>query len=280
MVTCDASSTNNIVYWDKTPYGMADSFIVHREVMPLVYARVGAIHRDSLSEFVDTTRSVGPANGDPNVASYRYKLQIRDSCGNYGPLGPYHNTIYIEDMGSGTFSWSIPYMIEGLASPVSTYVLLCDTANVDVWGPVQVVPSTALLANDAGFATHGSIANWRVKTGWSIECTPTRATVNTSRSNIKRASLSTSLVHVQPGSLDVYPNPAQTTLTISAAANFQGSDVYLYNNLGQRVLSSRFSNSSGAGLQITLDIEPLPAGPYFLMVQNNSGVFHKKVIVQ
>jgi hypothetical protein len=79
MVTCDGSSTNNIIYWDKTMYAIADSFIVYREVSPSVYSRIAAISRDSLSEYVDTSRSVGPANGDPNIASYRYKLQLVDT---------------------------------------------------------------------------------------------------------------------------------------------------------------------------------------------------------
>ncbi|HXU28271.1 MAG TPA: PKD domain-containing protein, partial [Bacteroidia bacterium] len=92
MVTTDSLSIYNVVYWDKTVYANVDSFIIYREVQtaPSTYKRIGAQLYDSLSQFIDTTRHVGPANGDPNAGSYRYKLQTVDTCGNYSALSPYH----------------------------------------------------------------------------------------------------------------------------------------------------------------------------------------------
>ncbi|MGZ4075607.1 MAG: hypothetical protein ACXVDZ_18820, partial [Bacteroidia bacterium] len=173
MVTCDNLSINNIIYWDKTGLTHVDSFIIYRETSPAVYSKIGAVSNDSLSQYTDTARSIGPANGDPNIASYRYKIRILDSCGVYSAMSPYHNTIYIVDDGLGDFSWSIPYGIEGSSSPVINYVLLCDTAGVGVWGPVSTVLGADTIASDPGFVSHSSVANWRVKTAWGISCTPT-----------------------------------------------------------------------------------------------------------
>lgn len=277
MVTCNANSTFNYVYWDKTLYTNVDSFIIYREASPGFYSQIGAVSNDSLSEFLDTTRSVGPLNGDPNVGSYRYKLRILDTCGNYGPMGLYHNTIYITDEGAGEFSWSIPYTIEGMPNPVGSYILLCDTANVDVWGPVSSVPGTDTTALDPTFAAHSSIANWRVKTGWPITCTPTRATVNTSRSNIKHASVSAGLdaaLQLSDAVL-IYPNPASNTLSISLAPNLQDAQVLIVNMLGQAFYNGTVSSN----IAKQVDLSNYAKGMYTVVIENKGVKTYKKLVV-
>ncbi|HEX8514576.1 MAG TPA: T9SS type A sorting domain-containing protein [Bacteroidia bacterium] len=276
MVTCDGASVNNIVYWDKTAYTSVDSFIIYRETAPFVYTRIGAVSKDSLSEFHDTARSIGPANGDPDLASYKYKIGIRDTCGIYGPLSLYHSTIHITDNGSGMFSWSQPYTIEGLPTPVTNYVLLCDTANVDVWGPVQTVGSAASSAIDPGFANHASIANWRVKTLWSIECTPTRATVNTTRSNIKNGVNTNGIKDVIPESIFiVYPNPASGYVNVSFSPGISSAFIRIINVLGQEV----FSKAQVAGT-ITLDVQEFSKGMYTVIIENDGKKTFSKLIIK
>ena len=277
MVTCDAHSVNNIVYWDKTAYTNVDSFIIYREVTAGVYNRIAAVSADSMSEYEDTARSIGPANGDPNLASYRYKLQIMNLCGNYSPMSLYHNTIYIIDAGAGEFSWSVPYTIEGTSSPVSNYILLCDTANVDVWGPVSTVPATVSAATDPDFATHASIANWRVKTDWGITCTPTRATVNTSRSNIKHASVSAgiSTESALPASVLVYPNPARGEFTLYLSPSVRSATVHIINTLGQQVLTDHIVMPSAK----KYDISKYAKGVYTVIVESEGARTQKKLVV-
>ncbi|MDF2437486.1 MAG: hypothetical protein K0Q95_1862 [Bacteroidota bacterium] len=279
MVTCDGGSVNNFVYWDQTLYTNVDSFIVYREVSPLTYARIGAVSSDSLSEFKDTARSIGPANGDPNIASYKYKLQILDTCGNYGALSAYHSTIYITEDGLGMFSWALPYTIEGLPNPVNNYILLCDTANVDVWGPVQTVAATSFSAIDPGFANHSSIANWRVKTAWNITCTSTRATVNTTRSNIKRGSaLTTGLSDMhESGSMVVYPNPAEETVTIGLSPEITSAQLRIESILGQVMLVEKVQ---GAVISKELNISSYRKGIYIISVESGSQIFYKKLVIK
>jgi len=280
MVTVDGHSVNNFVYWDQTPYTNVDSFIIYRETSPSVYSRIGAVSSDSLSEFEDTARSVGPANGDPNLASYRYKIQILDTCGNYGPMSLYHSTIYIVDDGLGQFSWAAPYTIEGSPNPVTNYVLLCDTANVDVWGPVQTVPGTDSVANDPGFPTHGTIANWRVKTAWSISCTPTRATVNTTRSNIKHAGLvTTGIAALNNGSsMVMYPNPATDEVIIGLSPEIKNATLRIVNVVGQVMLEERLE-ASGTAITSRINVSGYAKGVYLVSIESNGLKTFKKLVV-
>lgn len=282
MVTCDANSVNNLVLWDKSSYSNVDSFIVYREVSPTVYARIGAVSNDSLSQFTDTARSIGPANGDPNIASYRYKLQVLDSCGNYSVLSLFHSTIYITDDGGGLFSWSQPYTIESSSSPVSNYVLLCDTAGVNVWTPAATVGSGASSAIDPGFSSHPTIANWRVKTGWSILCTPTRTTINTSRSNIKHGNLTTSVTNATSLAENVwlYPNPAADVLTVVLTAKSEHLQLRIENMLGQLVLHEDLSTPNTNSFSKQLDVSGWPKGVYLVHIDSSVGTICKKLIIQ
>jgi len=276
LVTTDAQSVYNHVYWEKTGLVNVDSFIVYREVSPGNFTRIGAVSNDSMSMYKDTARSIGPANGNPNTGAYRYKLQVKDVCGNLGPMSLYHATLHIHDDGLGSFSWTNPYEIEGTTNPVTSYILLCDTINTDTWVPVNTVSGTQSSAIDPNFATHASTANWRVKTAWGITCNPTRATINTTRSNIKGAQMMTGvnnelLAHF----IIVFPNPASTAITVQQPQFQQPSTIALYNSLGALVYKTSSSNSSE-----TINIENLAKGIYTVSVQTQSGTVFKKLIIQ
>lgn len=281
MVTVNGNSTNNIIYWDRSLYDGLDSFIVYREVSASSYLRIGAVSNDSLGMLIDTARSIGPANGDPNLASYRYKLQVLDTCGNYSPLSPYHNTIYIVEDGLGAFSWSIPYTIEGGTNPVASYVLLCDTANVDVWGPVAVVGGSMSSATDPGFADHSNIANWRVKTNWSIVCDPeTRATVNTTRSNIKHGSLSTGITkEILSASVVVFPNPASNQITVGLSPQINRAIIRIENVMGQVVFQENIDASGNNSTNRKIDISSYSKGMYIISIESDNNKIFKKIIV-
>jgi hypothetical protein len=279
MVTVDGQSVYNYIYWDQTLYSNVDSFIIYRETMPSVYSRIGSVSSDSLSEFKDTARSIGPADGNPNLRSHKYKIQILDKCGNYSALSPYHSTIYITDDGLGMFSWSSPYAIEGGANPVLNYILLCDTANIDFWIPVQTVSGTASSAIDPGFANHSSIANWRVKTAWAISCTPTRATVNTTRSNIKHGLSVTSINELSFGSVAVYPNPANDLVSIGLSPEAGSVLVKFENSLGQLILTETVEASASKGTTKQFDVSSFPKGIYFISLESADKKVFKKLIV-
>jgi hypothetical protein len=278
MVTCDTGSVNNLVIWDKSSFADVDSVIVYREVSPSLYARIGAVSNDSISLFEDTTRSAGPANGDPNIASYSYKIQIRDIFGSYGPLSPFHSTLYITDNGGGLFSWGNPYTIEGAISPVNNYVLMCDTANTYNWTSVQTVIAVASSAIDLGFLNHPVNASWRVETDWSISCDPSRATINTSRSNIKHGTSTTGITTESPlQDIDLYPNPASEQLTVSMPRGIYGN-IRIINILGETVYES-FLEKPKQVTSMQIDVSRFTKGFYNIVIQSKDQLHNVKFII-
>ncbi|MHB8259379.1 MAG: T9SS type A sorting domain-containing protein [Bacteroidia bacterium] len=286
MVTTDAGSINNIVYWDKTSYTTVDSFIIYREVSSGTYVRIGAQAYTDSSQFIDVARSIGPANGDPNLGTYRYKLQTFDACGNYSALSPYHNTVYIAHNTSGVFSWATPYSIEGQTiSPVANYVLFCDTANTNTWTSVATVAGTQNSATDPGYAYHASIANWRVDaTGFN--CNPTlRLTGNNGtlaakvKSHSNQNNNRTASIKQASGSNQVlvYPNPANDVLnlTINQFDNLKKNNVEVYNMLGECI-----HRQIAASSNFQIDISSYPAGIYMVQITTDNFTETKRIVKQ
>jgi hypothetical protein len=289
MVTVDSLSINNIVYWDKTAYGNVDSFIVYREIQtaPSIYTRIGAQPYNSLSQFIDTTRHVGGlVNGDPNGGSYRYKLQTLDTCGNYSALGPYHNTIYIQHNSSGVFSWATPYSIENQSSPVTNYVLFCDTANTNVWTAIQSVAGNQQQVADAGYNHHSSIANWRVDAN-GFNCNPTLRLTNGNngtmaakvRSHSNQNNNRVSGIKQTSGTnqATIYPNPANNILNIGFAVTTNKVAVKITSLLGSEVYNNTQSLS---GSNLSIDISNLANGTYLVQITTDTINEIKKIVKQ
>ncbi|HWY34574.1 MAG TPA: hypothetical protein VNX68_08000, partial [Nitrosopumilaceae archaeon] len=206
MVTTDTiTETTNIIYWSNT-YPTASRYIIHREVSTGVYKPIGSVVYDSLSMFIDTVRSIGPANGNPNIGTYRYKLQILDTAGTYSLLSPYHNTVYFVSNNNGTFTWNT-YNVEGQSvTPVTQFDLLRDNLNTNTWVYVGSVAGTQTTLNDPSYSTYSTTGNWCVS-ALGFNCTPTRSAISTSRSNIKGARLTGINTVQQNINIVVYPNP-------------------------------------------------------------------------
>lgn len=282
LVTVDTGSVNNEIYWDKTAYVNVDSFIVYREVSTNLYKRIGAVANSELSMFTDTTRSIGPANGDPNAGTYRYKLQIRDACGNYSSMSPYHNTIYVIDAGSGQFTWN-QYEVEGSSQVIAnSYILTCDTAFSDTWFTVATVAGTQTTAADPDFTTNSLLTYpvWRVKTDWSVSCEATRAPVNTSRSNKKHGFAVNNVASVSALDFDiqVYPNPAKDNVTIEMLALDKNIQLKMVNVLGQTIYSEILA-ASHATIKRQINTNGFPKGVYYIVVNAASKNIVKKLVI-
>jgi hypothetical protein len=235
LVTVDSLSNYNVIIWDKTTYTNIDSFIVYRETANNVYNKIGTVEVDSLSIFIDTVRQLYfPNTGNPNIGTYKYKLQTVDTCGNYSELGRYHKTIYVNQT-EGTFTFN-DYEIENEPSPVtqlSSYLLLRDDNSDGNWQTLSSNTSSPMTdPNYESFPT----AQWRVETDWSINCNPTRAIITT-RSNIK----STIINDIQIASknveeISIYPNPYVNNTTITYKLIKPSTiSIEVYNNIGQKV---------------------------------------------
>jgi hypothetical protein len=277
MVTVDSLSQNNIIVWDKTSFTDVDSFTVYREITTNNYQPIATIAYDSLSQFIDTVRArYFPNTGDPNAGTYRYKIAATNTCGNAGPLSPYHNTIYLLN-SSGTFYWTQLYTIEGGANPVSSYVLMRDNLSNGTWTTVASVSGTQQTVADPLYAVYQATATWRVETQWSISCTPTRA-ITTSVSN-KFSNLATTVNENKlENSFNVYPNPSEGIFTVQYSADPKNSirSFEVYNLIGEKVYESRSGSVQGT----VMDLSMQPKGVYYLSVKTAAESFTKKLIIQ
>ncbi|MBS1634379.1 MAG: T9SS type A sorting domain-containing protein [Bacteroidetes bacterium] len=248
MITVDTANTNNVVYWEKS-YNAVDSFIVYREVLANTYHRIGAVSSSAFSRFVDTVRSAGPRNGDPHVRSYKYKLQIRDTCGNYGSLSNYHTSLFLNNTGSA-FSWNF-YDIETQPSPVNNYYIYRDDLNNGNFVQIGTVAGTVNTFTDAAYSSFPN-AKWAVFAD-GFSCTPSYKTANIattivrSKSNVKNNltipdppsdSVLTAGIQVFDGNFNtlLMPNPATSYVEIRSGQELQ--KVNIYNTLGELVYTT------------------------------------------
>lgn len=236
LVTVDNESQHNIIMWDKTSFTTVDSFIVYREVATNNYQPIAAVAFDSLSMFVDTVRTLYfPNTGNPNAGTYRYKIQAKSTCGSFGPMSPYHNTIYILN-SSGNFYWTQPYTIEGGINPVSSYVLMRDDNSNGNWQAVASVAGTQQIVNDPLYSIFQNTASWKVVAQFSVTCDPTRS-INTSQSNIYSNNPTVSIKeNALTNSMSIFPNPSSGPTSISYTLKKNSKVIIdIYNTLGQKI---------------------------------------------
>ncbi|MBI3518787.1 MAG: T9SS type A sorting domain-containing protein [Bacteroidetes bacterium] len=280
MVTADSVFANNIIYWDKTISSKVDSFIIYREVSTNTYKRIGAQKYSAFSRFIDTARSVGPANGDPNITSYRYKLQLRDSCGNYSALSPYHNSVYFYTNTTGTYLWNA-YTIENQTTPVTTYDLFRDNFATGTWTLVGSCAGSQTSLNDPAYSSYPN-AIWRVDAN-GFNCNPSARTnqqLSKSKSNVKNnfnaGGIPTNITSAELNSLvSLSPNPATTELavhfsnTINIATKLSVTDV-----LGKVVFYSEINDGNTA----VIPVNELTNGVYFIKIQQAKNSVVKKFV--
>ncbi len=287
MVMVDSLSLHNVILWDKTLYPTIDTFLVYREITVNNYQIVGRISKDSLSLFTDTVATqYFPNTGDPNFSSYKYKLALKDSCGNVSPMSPYHKTIKMTDQLNGNFDWN-HYEVEGLPIPIPgllSYELMRDN-NLDGIYETFVGSTTSLVATDAAYLTFQNTADWRVFTNWGIACSPTvrlnaqnnaEMVVTKSRSNIKNNRI-TGIKNLENlNGVKVYPNPATNEITIQLTKDCNNCAMQIVNTMGQIIKSEKLSS-----LENKISISDLDGGIYFVkIISENKQTFLQKVVVQ
>ena len=287
LVTVDSLSQNNIIIWEKQPNQHIDSFIVYREISTNLYKPIGAVPYDSLSLFVDTVRTkYFPNTGNPNAGTYRYKVAIRDTCGNYSPLSLYHNTIYIIN-NSGTFFWPQLYSIENSANPVTNYVLMRDNISNGNWQQVQSVAGTQQTVTDPQYSTYQNTASWRIQTQWGIGCSATIVNpknpvievtnLNSSRSNVYKVNNPTSVFNLSAEeAITIYPNPNSGVFTLDIK-NISDASIRIFNMLGEEIKQFTIQNS---GNKTEVDLREQAKGVYYLQVTSSQRSLTKKIIIE
>src|ERR1700752_4317885 len=246
LATVDSLSINNEIYWQKNFYPEADSFIVYRETSPAIYSRIAGISKNAPGMYIDINRSIGPINGDPNVSANKYKLQIRDTLGNYSALSKYHQTIYIIDHVNGTFSWN-SYAIEANVSLAPDYILV--RKNI-ISGTETVLGNTlGNLLPDIQYILFAPLGyKWFVQS-FCFSCDPSAKLIGNGGDEIQSQKVKTKSNHANDFIVTlvsedksqlfvkVYPNPAKNSVNVRLNNHLEIGHVDIKDALGQVVLS-------------------------------------------
>lgn len=280
MVSVDTSSTFNVITWEKPVSADIDSFRIYREVLTS-FVHIGTVAYDSLSEYIDNTYL--PA-ADPNTTNFRYKISIVDTCGNESDLSNHHRTIFLQaNQGVGgvvNLNW-VPY--EG--ATVDFYRILRDTTGVGTFEAIDSVTGSTTVYTDLAPAFSSANVRYMLESNWSISCSPTRATVNTSRSNIKHVGLiATGSIEqeILNTSINVYPNPADDKVTIQYPAGFKRYQLQMFDALGQLVVNEQLNDDGAYNGTLThqLDVSAFTKGVYIVNIQTEYGSSFKRLVIQ
>lgn len=267
LVTVDTLSTHNIVVWEKPVTTQIDSFYIYREVTTGVFQQIGAVSYDSLSEYHDY-------GANPNTTAFSYKIAALDTCGGVGAMSDFHKTIHLQNLGSGNLQWTL-YDIENASNPVTFYRVYRDDLGTGNFLPITTtIPGGNTTYTDVNYASFPN-ADYRVDVAWAYTCTPTRTTINTTRSNIKSASLIGINENVNNSQYVVYPNPATNNITVKSLMGNEKMVLTIYNAIGQLV----YTKAQVTGSE-TISTENMPRGVYTITIQTEKGVAYKRIVLQ
>jgi len=281
-VTTD-SVTNykyNYIYWNSSLYSKVDSFIIYRyDAGSGHYLRIGSRANDSLSVYIDKDSTIGgPHGGNPAYASWKYALAIRDSCGNIGAKGPYHQSIFVQQTGQN-FSWTA-YVDSGFASLPTGYAFLRDSLGIGDYHLLAYVSTTS--STDPNYTTYPN-AVYRVD-ALGFNCTPTTARLphnnsvdaakvkSHSNTNNNRG-MTTGINKVSnTNQVGVYPNPNNGSFVIDPS-NTTKQTIQLLDMNGKMVLSQIINGKT------TIDASSLSEGVYTISLISSEGVINKRLVI-
>lgn len=264
MVSTNSPSfVNNVISWDKTLYTNADSFIVYRyDISSSSYLKVGTVSKDS-SQFTDTQRNIGgPNGGDPSLSSWRYKLAVKDTCGNVSPLSKYHETMYIQQINQ-SITWSAYNVEAGQTNPITGYQVLRDSLGNGIWH--VLVNTLGTSVNDANYAMYPN-AVYRVDALGFLCNTATKA-----HSNLTKAE-TVGIKELFANQTKIYPNPSNGSFIIEQG--FEENQIVKITDLNGNAVYTQTINGT-----TTINTNNLAAGIYNLSIIGNKSVVNKKLII-
>jgi hypothetical protein len=228
------------------------SIVVFKETNAInVFEEIGQVDYLSAGSFQDE-------NSNPQLQSNRYRIAMRDTCGYlYAPLDGIHKTIHLTTSpGIGNnvnLNWNA---YEGIAFDSYNLYRGANTASMNL---IATVASNVFSYTDLNPPIGET--NYMIEVV-GVSCDPARTLVY-SRSNILDL-LAQNVSEELNSTIQVFPNPASTNITIQVNERELGAPVFIFNALGQEVFSERISSANQ-----TLSMENLSEGFYFLKLEGH-----------
>lgn len=274
MVTVD-STNKNVVIWEKPLTSQPiDSFKIYREISS-TYKHVGSVTFSSLSAFTDTTTGV-----NPNIASYKYEISVKDSCGNETLLSTFHRTIHVAMSPASPCGYNLIWN-DYIGFSINQYLIYRDSARTG-WKVVDSLSFGNTSWTDATCYSVSDTIAYLIEAINFNGCSPTMKSpmpqYSSTRSNIQQnyANPSYSDELVDKYNIHLFPNPFSSQSTIQVDSHFNEATLTISNLLGQTVKQIKHLS----GQTVILHRNNLLSGLYFIqMTQADKIIATEKLLI-
>lgn len=263
VVTVDTATTTNVVIWEKNGEENISHYNIYREnTQAGHYMLIDTVDFSNESNFNDVVAS-------PEIRSWRYRISAVNECGVEGPLSIAHKTLHMNSIitnGNGTQILWDDY--EGPADISHYNVLRFSSENG--WQTIATAIPLATSSFTDVTATGLTNLDYIVETVMNSTCTAEKINdFNSSRSNRERGTFAVgegtgasnnSIVEIN-GQFEIYPNPANDFITITALELNEPTSVELVNIHGIVLSKHDFNETS-----LKIDLSDLPYGYYFIRI--------------
>lgn len=147
-----------------------------------------------------------------------------------------------------------------------------DDENVSyTWIPTgETTPSITINTADFNYMSDTTI-NYSVIISNEYGCQYVRSF------NLVLAECGVDVEEMSENEVSIYPNPAQTQVTVACPISADDFSYTIYNLQGQQVANREMSSFAG---NATINVEQLPNGIYFLQVNLDGHFFSKKLVIE
>ncbi len=274
IVTLDTATNKCEVIWgvnNSPPDTATSSYNIYRDSSSTWVL----IHNQSASLFSDYV----DAGSNPSAGPVSYEISTVDSCGE-SALSPMHTSIFLT-----TTSGFNVYILNW-----TSYVGFSPSKYRIYRGPTLSTLTLLDSVSNTVFTYHDTLpplgSYYLLEAvNPSSPCVPVRKSKLGSSSPLSGAlsnGFNTgTLTGIQnknnfPGTVNIYPNPANNVLNVLVNGVVGNANIYITDVLGRRVVSNSYK-LSGNGSKISMNIESLQPGVYFLTIETNGQKIVKKV---
>ena len=253
-------------YYDTISQSGIDSMLIYREGRRAnQYVLIGSQSAKEGFTFTDKTAY-------PSQQEYRYKIALKDLCGNVSQQSALHKTIYLSmNKGASESIWNLVW---------TPYIGLYEIATYDIYrgtNPDNMEYLNSVSGNSTSFtdfnAPTGKNIYYQIKIA-DVKCSE-NDTDTEIRSNIMNFNIITGMVGGEEvaSQIEVFPNPNQGNFTVNVT-NASG-DLKIINVLGEIVRVEKLEE-----MNTKLDITGLATGVYLIEMNSGKTQSRKKVIVK
>jgi PKD repeat protein len=274
LVSVDTVTNTNMVIWDKPVVSNIAYYTIYKESSKNgLYYQVDTVSYNQLSKWTDPV-------SDPQVRSWKYKIGVVDNCGDESVSSAEHKTIHLNvNQGLGGVYNLIWDEYTGFA--YNTYFVDRFTL-AGGWVNIATVPSNVLSYTDA--TPPANTDSYRITAVPNFSCTPTRAAISPTHSNIKRIALLLTGVEndLLAEQFTMYPNPSDGTLNLSFPPSQDGYHLNVYDAVGQLVYTIAISKEDAAlnTNMKTISLSGKAPGMYLVTLDNGKSRTFKKLILR